>query len=44
MAKTRTLSYYLCSNKINEVAEVTEAYSADMVKSFDVEKEVEKCD
>ena len=44
MVKTGTLPYYLYSNKINEVAEITEAYSADMVKSFDVEKEVVKPD
>ena len=40
MSKTGKRSHYLYSNNINEVAETTEAYSADMVRSFDIEKEV----
>ena len=39
IAKTGRLPHYLYSNKRNEVAETMEAYSADMVRSFDVEKE-----
>ena len=39
MAKTALYPYYLYSKKISEVAEITESYSADMVKSFDMEKE-----
>ena len=44
IAKTGTLSRYLYSNKIREVSKTTEAYSADMVRSSDMEKEVPKCD
>ena len=40
MSKTGKRLHYLYSNNINEVAETTEAYSADMVRSFDIEKEV----
>ena len=40
MSKTGKRPHYLYSNNINEVAETTEAYSADMVRSFDIEKEV----
>ena len=44
MANTGTLRHYLYSNKISEIAEITEAYSADTVSSSDVEKEVLKRD
>ena len=40
MSKTGKRPHYLYSNNINEVAETTEAYSADMVRSFDIEREV----
>ena len=40
VVKTGTLPHYLYSEKISDVAETTEAYSADMVRSSDVEKEV----
>lgn len=33
LSKTVTLPQYLKSNKISEVAETTEAYSVDMVRS-----------
>ena len=42
MAKTGTLLHDLYSNKIREVAETAEAYSTDVVRSSDVEKEVPK--
>ena len=44
MAKPGALSRYLYSNKIREVSKTTEAYSAGMVRSSDMEKEVPKCD
>ena len=44
MAKTGTVPRYLYSNKISEVSKATEAYSADMVRSSDVEKDVLKRD
>ena len=44
MVKTGTLPHYLYSSKINEVAKTTEAYSPDMVRPSDVEKEVVKRD
>ena len=44
MANTGTLPHYLYSNKISEVAKTTEAYTADIVRSSDVEKKVLKRD
>ena len=44
MAKTGTVPRYLYSNKISEVSKATEAYSADMVRSSDLGKEVLKRD
>ena len=44
MVNTGTLPHYLYSNKISETAKTTEAYSADMVRSSDVEKKVIKRD
>lgn len=38
--KTRTLPHYLYYNKISRVVATTETYSADMVRSSDVEKKV----
>ena len=44
MFKSGTLPHYssLYSNKISEVAETTQAYSVDMVRSFNVGKKVLK--
>ena len=44
MFKSGTLPHYssLYSNKISEVVETTQAYSVDMVRSFDVGKKVLK--
>ena len=44
IVKTGTLPEYLYSNKISKVAETTETYSADLVRSSDIEKEVLKRD
>ena len=44
MAKIGTLPFCLYFNKISEVAEITEAYSADMERSYDMEKEAVKRD
>ena len=44
MAETGTLPHYLYSNKISEVAKTIETYSADMVRSSDVESKVLKHD